>query len=77
MRVSPQDGSEKGRAGREDHLVGLDLKYLQSKIRYLGGITCGKYLGGWNSCRISSRMFAIQLGDTVFERGIKARCNTL
>ena len=25
MRVSPQDGSEKGRAGREDHFVGLDL----------------------------------------------------
>ena len=77
MRVSLQDGSKEGRAGGEDHLVGLDLKYLQSKIRYLGGNARGKYLGGWNSCRISSRIFAIQLGDAVFERGIKARCNTL
>ena len=40
--VSLQDGSKEGRAGGEDHLVGLDLKQLQLKISYLRDTTRGK-----------------------------------
>ena len=35
MWISLQDGTKEGRAGGEDHLVGLDLKKFQWRIRYL------------------------------------------